>query len=105
MEDMDQVDFFSQKGIQKAIETGKLTLPNGDLVLIKDSIVIFSCEEYFSSISRTCFPTNIQKFSEEKRENDASLDLNIATGENRDENFVYDFGICEAVDKQIMFKI
>ncbi|XP_049354820.1 LOW QUALITY PROTEIN: protein SMAX1-LIKE 3-like [Solanum verrucosum] len=89
MEDMDQVDSFSQKGIQKAIESGKLTLPNGDLVLIKDSIIIFSCEEYFSSISRTCFPTNIQKFSEE---NNASLDLNIAIGENRDE-------------KQIMLKI
>ncbi|XP_006346003.1 uncharacterized protein [Solanum tuberosum] len=89
MEDMDQVDSFSQKGIQKAIESGKLTLPNGDLVLIKDSIIIFSCVEYFSSISRTCFPTNIQKFSEE---NNASLDLNIAIGENRDE-------------KQIMFKI
>ncbi|KAK4717264.1 hypothetical protein R3W88_015602 [Solanum pinnatisectum] len=102
MEDMDQVDSFSQKGIQKAIETGKLTLPNGDLVLIKESIIIFSCEECFSSISRTCFPTNIQKFSEE---NNASLDLNIAIGENRVEKFVYNFGIFEAVDKQIMFKI
>ncbi|KAK6790346.1 hypothetical protein RDI58_014146 [Solanum bulbocastanum] len=102
MEDMDQVDSFSQKGIQKAIETGKLTLPNGDLVLIKESIIIFSCEEYFSSISRTCFPRNIQKFSEE---NNASLDLNIAIGENRVEKFVYNFGIFEAVDKQIMFKI
>ncbi|CAN4105861.1 unnamed protein product [Withania somnifera] len=61
MEDMDQVDSFSQKGIQKAIENGKLTLPNGDLVFVKDSIVIFSCEEYSSSISRTCSTTNIQK--------------------------------------------
>lgn len=85
MEDMDQVDSFSQKGIQKAIESGKLTLPNGDLVLIKDSIIIFSCEEYFNSFSRKCFP----------EENNGSLDL----------NFVYDFGIFEAVDKQIMFNI
>ncbi|TMW96100.1 hypothetical protein EJD97_007933 [Solanum chilense] len=89
MEDMDQVDSFSQKDIQKAIESGKLTLPNGDLVLIKDSIIIFSCEEYFSSISRRCFPTNITE------ENNGSLDL----------NFVNDFGIFEAVDKQIMFNI
>ncbi|XP_060215427.1 protein SMAX1-LIKE 3-like [Lycium barbarum] len=66
MEDIDQVDSFSQKSIQKAIETGKLTLPNGDLVFVKDSIVIFSCEEYFSSVSRTCSRATIMKFGERK---------------------------------------
>lgn len=72
MEDVDQVDSFPQKGIQEAIETG--TLHSGDLVSVKDSLVIFSCEEYFGSISRTC---SIQRFGEENRESAASLDLNI----------------------------
>ncbi|XP_009765920.1 protein SMAX1-LIKE 3-like [Nicotiana sylvestris] len=98
MEDVDQVDSFSQKGIKKAIESGSFTLPNGELVFVKDSIVIFSCED-----SRPYSPTTtIEKSNgdvvEEKTENEASLDLNIAT--NGD-----DIGILEAVDKQVMFNI
>ncbi|XP_009588732.1 protein SMAX1-LIKE 3 [Nicotiana tabacum] len=102
MEDVDQVDTLSQKGIKKAIETGSFTLPDCELVFVKDSIVIFSCEEYFrSSVSRPYSPTTIEKSNgdveEEKRENAASLDLNIATED--------DIGILEAVDKQVMFNI
>ncbi|OIT03246.1 PREDICTED: protein SMAX1-LIKE 3-like [Nicotiana attenuata] len=104
MEDVDQVDSFSQKGIKKAIVNGSFTLPDGELVFVKDSIVIFSCDEYFSSsVSRPYSPpTTIQKSNgdveEEKRENAASLDLNIAIHGD-------DIGILEAVDKQIMFNI
>ncbi|MCD7457438.1 hypothetical protein HAX54_035086 [Datura stramonium] len=119
MEDIDQVDPFCQKGIKKAIETGRLTLSDGDLVSFKDAIIIFSSES-FSSVSRACSPPpppphhvtkkcdDDQDLKEKKQENESSapssiLDLNVATDEelaNGD-----DIGIWEAVDKQVMFKI
>ncbi|CAN4114444.1 unnamed protein product [Withania somnifera] len=120
MEDIDQVDSFSQKGIKKSIETGSLTTPDGDLVFCKDAIIIFSSDN-FSSVSRACSPHDVTKKcdddqdSKEKNqenigdgENSAPcsiLDLNVATHEelaNGDENLI---GIWEAVDKQVMFNI
>lgn len=113
MEDIDQVDSFSQKGIKKSIETGSLTTHDGDLVSFKDAIIIFSSES-LSSVTKKC--DDDQDSKEKNQENigdhDESsappstiLDLNVATHEelaNGDENLV---GIWEAVDKQVMFKI
>ncbi|KAJ8551626.1 hypothetical protein K7X08_021641 [Anisodus acutangulus] len=119
MEDIDQVDSFCQKGIKKAIETGSLTIHDGELVSFKDAIVIFSSES-FSSVSRACSPQIMQKcddqdFKEKNQENgddesapSSILDLNVATEEAKgDENLMvsHDIGIWEAVDKQVMFKI
>ncbi|XP_060185794.1 protein SMAX1-LIKE 3-like [Lycium barbarum] len=121
MEDIDQVGSFCQKGIKKAIETGSLTLSDGDLVSFKDAIIIFSSES-FSSVSRACSPHHVTKkcddqdFKEKNQEKigdeisapSSILDLNVATEEaNGDENLMVsqDIGIWEAVDKQVIFKI
>ncbi|KAK4337717.1 hypothetical protein RND71_042204 [Anisodus tanguticus] len=115
MEDIDQVDSFCQKGIKKAIETGSLTIHDGDLVSFKDAIVIFSSES-FSSVSRACSPHHVtKKCDDHDQENGdeisapSNLDLNVATEEaaNGHENLMvsHDIGIWEAVDKQVMFKI
>ncbi|KAK4359902.1 hypothetical protein RND71_022131 [Anisodus tanguticus] len=119
MEDIDQVDSFCQKGIKKAIETGSLTIHDGELVSFKDAIVIFSSES-FSSVSRACSPQIMQKcddqdFKEKNQENgddesapSSILDLNVATEEAKgDENLMVShvIGIWEVVDKQVMFKI
>ncbi|KAJ8526347.1 hypothetical protein K7X08_028824 [Anisodus acutangulus] len=115
MEDIDQVDSFCQKGIKKAIETGSLTIHDGDLVSFKDAIVIFSSES-FSSVSRACSPHHVtNKCDDHDQENGdeisapSNLDLNVATEEaaNGNENLMvsHDIGIWEAVDKQVMFKI
>ncbi|KAF3663613.1 hypothetical protein FXO37_11903 [Capsicum annuum] len=109
MEDIDQVDTFSQKGIKKAIKTGSLTTHDGDLASFKDAIIIFSSES-LSSATKTCDDDDDDQDSKEKNQenigdHDAILDLNVATNEelaNGDENLV---GIWEAVDKQVMFKV
>lgn len=117
MEDVDQVDYHSQKGVKKAIESGTLTLPDGEMILFKDAIVIFSCNS-FSSVSRASSPRmgsernsnceqkeeQIGDNSEEKRPC-ASLDLNIATEDHANEHPFADIGILDLVDKQVMFKV
>ncbi|KAM7463784.1 hypothetical protein LguiA_031905 [Lonicera macranthoides] len=108
MEDVEQVDYFSQLGIKKAIESGRISLPSGEFVLLKDAIVIFSCES-FSSGSRACSPPIRPKYGEnEERDTDnrISLDLNMATEvDNGDDQSVSDIGILDSVDKHVIFKI
>lgn len=106
MEDIDQVDTFSLKGIKKSIETGRLTLSDGDLVSLKDAIIIFNSERLSS---KKCDDDDDQDSKEKNQENigddESTLDLNVASHEelaNGDENLV---GIWEVVDKQVMFKI
>lgn len=102
LEDVDQVDYQSQLGIKKAIESGRIALPCGKSVHLKDAIVVLSCES-FRSLSRACSPMR-QKHSEseqktedprERKQSDM-LDLNIDAE---------DFGILNSVDKQVIFKI
>lgn len=110
MEDIDQVDTFSLKGIKKSIETGRLTLSDGDLVSFKDAIIIFNSERLSSKKCDDDDNDNDNQDSKEKNQenigdDECILDLNVSTHEelaNGDENLV---GIWEAVDKQVMFKI
>ncbi|KAE9589808.1 hypothetical protein Lal_00021592 [Lupinus albus] len=90
MEDLDQVDYFSQKGVQKAIECGTITLSSSEYFPLKDAIVIFSCES-FTSVSRYP-PTKSLSAENEGKENvdhnleekipSLCLDLNIAIEDN-----------------------
>ncbi|KAK9735134.1 hypothetical protein RND81_04G185700 [Saponaria officinalis] len=121
VEDVEQVDHRSQKGIKRAIETGQITMSNGETVSLEDAIVIFSCDS-FSSGSRACSPPVKQKIVHEKDEegeNDGDdtgdldegtssgpLDLNIAVDfEHGIEQSVGDFRILESVDKQVFFRV
>lgn len=92
MEDVDQVDYHSQMGIKKAIESGTIPLPCGRSVHLKDAIFILSCES-FTSGSKTCSPIR-QKHTESES---STLDLNNIDAE--------DIGILSAVDKLFMFNI
>lgn len=122
IEDVEQVDHFSQKGIKRAIESGKITLPDGEMVLLEDAIVIFSCES-FSSTSRASSPpikrklhhdnSNDQEAGKENDNEDEAeetsstcmpLDLNLAIDEDA-ENTVAEIGILQSVDRQILFKV
>ncbi|CAA2976256.1 Hypothetical predicted protein [Olea europaea subsp. europaea] len=109
MEDVDQLDYHSRKGIERVIENGSITLSDGDSVPLNDAIIIFNCEN-FSSKSRACAPLTQQKCDkmerdqengEELKQERALLDLNIAT---EDEDSVFDHGILDLVDKQVVFK-
>lgn len=120
MEDLEQVDYFSQKGIKKAIESGRMMINGREPVPLRDAIVIF-CGESLSSISRACSPPIIRPNGGEGKEKDeeedddseedrrvcGSLDLNLATGEDSggDQDSVGEIGILDSVDRQIIFKI
>ncbi|XP_011024160.1 PREDICTED: uncharacterized protein LOC105125428 isoform X1 [Populus euphratica] len=116
MEDVDQVDNCSQKGIKQAIENGNVTLPDGEKVPLKDAIIILSCES-FCSVSRACSPPRRQKPGdnhEDKEDEDVmeekslvlSLDLNISFGDNGDDQCsLAEYGILESVDRHVVFKI
>ncbi|CAL5206770.1 unnamed protein product [Lathyrus oleraceus] len=95
MEDFEQVDYFTQKGIRKAIENGSITLPcGGESLSLKDAIVIFSCETSSSYVDKL-----------EEKKTCLSLDLNISIEvDEQNVHLIGDFGVLELVDKQINFK-
>ncbi|OIW01734.1 hypothetical protein TanjilG_03872 [Lupinus angustifolius] len=103
MEDLDQVDYFSQKGVEKAIECGSLSLSSSESFPLKDAIVVFSCESFTSVSRKSLAAENEGKENLEEKIPSLSLDLNIAieddvalSGEN---------GILELVDKKFNFNI
>ncbi|KAK6228450.1 Clp [Theobroma cacao] len=117
MEDLEQVDYCSQKGIKQAIESGRTTLSDGETVPLKDAIIIFSCES-FSSVSRACSPRGKPNMGETEEKGNrkedmelqnscVSLDLNIAIENNSADECsgIGDIGILEYVDKQIIFRV
>lgn len=112
MEDMDQIDSFSQKGIKQTIKSGNITLSGGETVPLKDAIVIFSCESFSSESIPPCSPSTRQKKTSENEEKEdknnqglVSLDLNISIEDNTssDESSDEDIGILDCVDRQIVF--
>ncbi|KAL2526028.1 Double Clp-N motif-containing P-loop nucleoside triphosphate hydrolase superfamily protein [Abeliophyllum distichum] len=109
LEDVDQIDYHSRKGIKRSIENGSTTLSNGEIVPLKDAIIIFSCEN-FGLDSRACSPRTEQNYDKIEKDQEKGedlkqecvlLDLNIAT---EDEDSVFDHGILDSVDKQVVFK-
>nr|GMC96101.1 protein SMAX1-LIKE 3-like [Ipomoea batatas] len=103
MEDLDQADFHSQKGIKKLIESGSFTPPQdgGEAVEMKDAIVIFSSESSgAASRAPSPPPPPPPKHIQEEK---PCWDLNVASEDHSDEP--NNAGILEAVDKQILFRI
>ncbi|KAL2943067.1 Protein SMAX1-LIKE 3 [Bienertia sinuspersici] len=113
IEDVEQLDQCSQKGIKHAIENGEIRLSNGEIVSLEDAIVIFSCES-FSSASRACSPPIKQKLDDENDNEDVEeatscvpLDLNVTFDDDNgcEHSVIGDVRILESVDKQVFFKI
>ncbi|XP_008784103.2 protein SMAX1-LIKE 3-like [Phoenix dactylifera] len=107
MDDIEQVDYYSQIGIKTAIEKGKIQSYDGEEVGVSDAIIILSCES-FDSRSRACSPPVKQKVEseEEKEESCLCLDLNLCA---RDEDVVDcsfdDVGFPQLVDRAFFFKL
>ncbi|XP_050212235.1 protein SMAX1-LIKE 3-like isoform X1 [Mercurialis annua] len=87
IEDAEQLDYCSQMAIKKAIQSGRIDIPGGQNVPLKDAIVIFSSAM-----------VNNQVKVEEDNHQVISLDLNIAID-------VPENAILQSVDSQIIFKI
>lgn len=133
MEDLEEVDYCSQNGIKQAIDSGRVTLPGGETVPLKDAIVVFSCESFFS-VSRPARSPATRTMSSQKSDHHhhatikkkdddhdinqrpddmkddkrpgVSLDLNIAVDDDHDEDSdSINVGILESVDRRIIFKV
>ncbi|KAF3661796.1 putative cytokinin riboside 5'-monophosphate phosphoribohydrolase LOG7-like [Capsicum annuum] len=103
MEDIEQVDYCSQRGIKKAIERGKIANSSGEEVSLSDAIIILSCD-HDSNISSNCDGLDNGEISPRSiSPNCVSLDLNISIDDH--ETSVDDIRLIESVDKCIMFRI
>ncbi|KAK4430726.1 protein SMAX1-LIKE 3 [Sesamum alatum] len=114
VEDVDQLDYRSLRQLKSAIKDGNITLADGEVVLMRDAIVVFSCENFSSESRSACSPPIGEKGYEKQEEKSdqqkecAILDLNIATEDGNDEldhNSDSETGILELVDKKVVFKI
>ncbi|CAK9180591.1 unnamed protein product [Ilex paraguariensis] len=114
VEDVEQADYWSQMGLKRAIERGRITNSNGEEVCLSDAIVILSCES-FSSRSRACSPPVKQKSDRSEEDKGkgleetspcVSLDLNISFEDDSAEHeSIDDIGLLDSVDRCIMFKV
>ncbi|XP_059278562.1 protein SMAX1-LIKE 3 isoform X1 [Lycium ferocissimum] len=124
VEDVEQVDYCSQRGIKKAIERGKITNSSGEEVSLRDAIIILSCdhESFISSRSSRgvspCDGSDNEEIKganamEETRSispNCVSLDLNISIDDHEtsvdDQQYnLDDIRLLDSVDRCIMFRI
>jgi len=112
LEDIDNLDYYSQMGISNAIRSGTIRCSTGENVSVGDAIIILSCES-FDSRSRSCSPPVKQKLNmdeekegtcEEEITASASFDLNLIAESGELDWSVDDVGILEAVDSTFIFK-
>ncbi|GFP95333.1 hypothetical protein PHJA_001677600 [Phtheirospermum japonicum] len=104
LEDLEQADYFSQTGIKRAIEKGKiLSNVSGEEVSVYDAIFILSCER-FRLRSRACSPS---KEIDEIKSDSVPLDLNISVDvdDGAVDWSVDDLGILESVDRLVVFNM
>lgn len=117
IEDVEQLDYSSQMGIKRGIESGRIQIAGGEAFPLEDAIIIFSCES-FSSVSRASSPPPMGLKSGENEEKDrddelekrspcVSLDLNLSAEDDQEygQNSVADTGVLDSVDRQFIFKI
>ncbi|KAF8082790.1 hypothetical protein N665_0808s0026 [Sinapis alba] len=103
VEDIEQADYLSQKGFKRAIERGRVCNSSGEEALLRDAIVILSCET-FSSRSRASSPPDNQ--SEDKNVvTCVALDLNLSLDDDVcEEESCDEISLVEAVDARFDFK-
>ncbi|KAL9164091.1 hypothetical protein ABFS82_06G083600 [Erythranthe guttata] len=97
VEDVDKLDRRSLKGFEKMMRDGSVVLCDGEVVLLKDAIVVLSCEKFVSFEEEEEDRENSDDDDESKAKKKTKkcgvpLDLNIATED----------GILDLVDLQIV---
>ncbi|KAM3339870.1 protein SMAX1-LIKE 3 [Capsicum galapagoense] len=112
LEDLEEIDYCSLRGIKNAIERGTITnSTSGDQdVSLDDAIIILSCENFGSKSSRACSPNVKQKIEETTTSPKCvSLDLNLSIDDqygsgDQDLSIDDDVGLLQSVDKCIFFQ-
>ncbi|RWR82289.1 protein SMAX1-LIKE 3-like protein [Cinnamomum micranthum f. kanehirae] len=112
MEDIEQMDNYSQLGIKSAIERGRVRNSDGDEVRLCDAIIILSCEN-LDSRSRASSPIK-QRFDTDKDKvaecekgasPSVSLDLNLSLEEVEEPSFDNMGLLIESVDGRFAFNL
>ncbi|KAL0738244.1 hypothetical protein Bca4012_014454 [Brassica carinata] len=110
VEDIEEADYLSQKGFRRAIERGRVCNSSGEEALLRDAIVILSCER-FSSRSKACSPlvNEISDGSDQSEDKNVvtcvALDLNLSLDDDVcEEESCDEISLLEAVDARFEFK-
>ncbi|KAK4345822.1 hypothetical protein RND71_035998 [Anisodus tanguticus] len=108
LEDLEEIDYSSLRGIKKAIERGTINnCSSGEEVSLDDAIIILSSEN-FGSKSRACSPNVKQTYEETTSPKCVSLDLNLSIddqyGSGEDLSIDDDIGLLQSVDRCIFFQ-
>ncbi|KAG5583146.1 hypothetical protein H5410_053773 [Solanum commersonii] len=109
LDDLEEIDYYSLRGIKKAIERGTITnSSSGEEVSLDDAIIILSCDNFGSKSSRGCSPNVKQKIEEKISTSSScvSLDLNLSID---DQDLSSDdgddaIGLLQSVDRCIFFQ-
>ncbi|CAN4118783.1 unnamed protein product [Withania somnifera] len=110
LEDLEEIDYCSLRGIKKAIERGTITnSSSGDEVSLDDAIIILSSQNFGSKSSRACSPNVKQKYEETSTSPCVSLDLNLSIDDqsgsgDQDLSIDDDIGLLQSVDRCIVFQ-
>ncbi|XP_047976317.1 protein SMAX1-LIKE 3-like [Salvia hispanica] len=88
VEDVDEMDYGSVKGFERAMRDGGV-LVEGEFLPLKDAIVVFSC-------AAAAHSSTGERERDDEQEQCGALDLNIATEDGR---------IVDLVDMQVLFTI
>ncbi|MCD7455528.1 hypothetical protein HAX54_028554 [Datura stramonium] len=106
LEDLEEIDYCSLRGIKKAIERGIVTNPSsvGEEVSLDDAIIILSCGNFGSKSSRDCSPNVKQKYEETSTSPCVSLDLNLSIDDQYGSGEDLDIGLLQSVDRCIFFQ-
>ncbi|CAH2059141.1 unnamed protein product [Thlaspi arvense] len=96
VEDIEEAVYLCQMGFKRAIERGTVKSGSGEEALLRDAIVILSCER-FRSRSRTCSPPDPYISL------DLSLSLDHHDGDGEDGDASDYIGLLDAVDARILF--
>ncbi|WMV52489.1 hypothetical protein MTR67_045874 [Solanum verrucosum] len=106
LDDLEEIDYCSLRGIKKAIERGTITnSSSGEEVSLDDAIIILSCDNFGSKSSRGCSPNVKQKIEEKISTSSScvSLDLNLSI-DDQDLSSDDAIGLLQSVDRCIFFQ-
>lgn len=99
IEDIEEIDYCSLKGMKEAIENGRVRNSNGEICPLKDAIIIFNVHKQIVKQEFQIADEEQEQEQEEERKF-VSLDLNIAIEESNGDRIR---SIMECVDGKILF--
>lgn len=102
IEDVEQLDYRCLKSFEKCMKDGSFFADDGEEVVLKGPIVIFSCESFSEEKKRE--KEEREKSDEEEEDMKCGvLDLNVATYDHNEDGM--NSGVLDAVDMKVVFNV